>query len=152
MLLLLFLQTCSLTLILSAVCLYFVILNPDQSLLLGSSVKLVAWVNALHNLSHKKSWEIAASLLGQFLSRCCFMLCITVEVDPRITKQDKCHLCCSCKNYQGKGMEGWKKVSLHHFLADQKIVSSWKKCILRHPTAQATSCLTHSNYGPPKCP
>ena len=50
------------------------------------------------------------------------MLCITVEVDPRITKQYKCHLCCSCKNYQGQGMEGWKKVSLHHFLADHEFM------------------------------
>ena len=28
------------------------------------------------------------------------------------------------KNYRGKGMEGGKKVSLHRFLADKKIVSS----------------------------
>ena len=35
-------------------------------------------------------------------------------------------------------MEGGKKVSLRHFLADQKIVSSSKKCVLGHPIAQAT--------------
>ena len=52
------------------------------------------------------------------------MLCITVEVEPRIAKQYKCQYCCSCKNYRGKGMEGGKKVSLHRFLADQKIASS----------------------------
>ena len=28
---------------------------------------------------------------------------------------------------KGKGMEGGKKVSLRRFLADQRIVSSWKK-------------------------
>ena len=52
-----------------------------------------------------------------------------MEVETQTVKQYKCHHCCSCKNYQGKGMEGGKKVSLHHFLAeDQKIASSWKKC------------------------
>ena len=39
-------------------------------------------------------------------------------------------------------MEGVKKVSLHNFLADQKIVSLQKKCVLGHPIVQATSyCL-----------
>ena len=36
-----------------------------------------------------------------------------MEVEPRIAKQYKCHHCCSCKNYLGKGMEGGEKVSLH---------------------------------------
>ena len=90
----------------------------------------------------KESREVAASLPGRFLSRRCFMLCITMEVEPRIVKQYKCHHCCSCKNFRGKGMEGGKKVSLHHFLADQKITSSWKKCVLGHPIARAKSyCL-----------
>ena len=34
-------------------------------------------------------------------TRCCFMLCITMAVEPRSAKQYKCHLCCSCKNYWG---------------------------------------------------
>ena len=59
------------------------------------------------------------SLPGRFLSRHCYM-----EVEPRTAKQYECHHCCSCKNYQGKEMEGGKKVSLHHFLADQKIAST----------------------------
>ena len=46
-----------------------------------------AQVNALCHLLHKKSWEVAASLPGRFLSRCCFTLCITREVEPRIGKQ-----------------------------------------------------------------
>ena len=54
------------------------------------------------------------------------MMCITIEAEPRIVKQYKCKHCCSCKNYQGKGMEGGKKVCLCHFLADQKIRISWK--------------------------
>ena len=69
-----------------------------------------ARVNALCHLSRKKSREVAASLPGRFLSRRCFTLCITMEVAPRIAKQYKCHHCCSCKNYRGKGMEGGKKV------------------------------------------
>ena len=82
----------------------------------------IARVNALCNLSAKKSREVA--LPGRFLSRRCFTLCITMEVEPRIAKQYKCHHCCSCKNYRGKGMEGENKVALHCFLADQKIASS----------------------------
>ena len=67
------------------------------------------------------------------------MLCVTVEVEPRIAKQYKCQYCCSCKNYRGKGMEDGKKVSLLRFLAGQKIASYGKKCVLGHPIAQATS-------------
>ena len=37
-----------------------------------------------------------------------------------------------------KGDGGWKKVSLHRFLADQKIVSLQKKCVLGHLIARAT--------------
>ena len=104
-------------------------------------------VNALCNLLCKKSWEVAAWLQGWFLSRRCFMLCITTEVEPKIAKQYKCHHCCSCKNYRGKGMKGKKKVSWCHFLADQKIAISWKKCVLGHPIAQATSyCLLPDTF------
>ena len=68
-----------------------------------------ARVNALCTLSRKKSREVAASPLGRFLSRRCFKLCITMEVEPKIAKQYKCHHCCSCKNYRGKGGGGWEK-------------------------------------------
>ena len=54
---------------------------------------------------------------------------------PRIAKQYKCHHCYSCKNYRGKGMEGGKKCLCIGFFADQKIMSSWKKCILGHSVA-----------------
>ena len=101
-----------------------------------------AQVNALCNFLRKKLREVATSPPGRFLSRCCFTLCITKEVEPRIVKQYKHHHCCSCKNYQGKGMESGKILSLHQFLAYQKIASSWKKCVLGHPIARATSyCL-----------
>ena len=82
-------------------------------------------MNALCNLSRKKSREVAASFPGRFLSRRCFTLCITMAVEPRIAKQYNCHNCCSCRNYRGKGMEGGKKVSLRRFSADQEISSSW---------------------------
>ena len=39
-------------------------------------------------------------------------LCITMEVEPRVAKQDKCHHCCSCKNVWGKGMKGGGKKCL----------------------------------------
>ena len=87
------------------------------------------------------------SLPGRFLSRRHFMLCITVEVEPRIAKQYKCQYCCSCKKLPWKGGGGWggEKVSSHRFLADQEIVSSEaekkkrKKSVLGHPIARATS-------------
>ena len=106
-----------------------------------------ARVNALRNLSRKSSREVAASLPRRFLSRRCFTLCITMEVEPRIAKQYKCHHCCSCKNYREKGMEGGKNVFLHHLSADQKITSSWKKCVLGHPIAWATGyCLLPDTF------
>ena len=78
----------------------------------------------LCNLSVQDVARGRSALLGRFLSRRCFMLCITVEAEPRIVKQYKCQYCCSGKNCHGKVMEGGNKLSLHHFLADQKIVSS----------------------------
>ena len=32
-----------------------------------------------------------------------------MAIEHRIAKQYKCHHCCSCKNYWGKGMVGGKK-------------------------------------------
>ena len=78
------------------------------------TVLVVHWswfarVNALCNLSHKKLRQVTASLLSRFLSRRCFTMRITMEAEPKIAKQYKCHHCCSCKNYHGKGMEGGRK-------------------------------------------
>ena len=101
-------------------------------------------MNALCNLSRKQLREVTALLPGQFLSRHYFMLLRAMEVERRIVKQYKCHHCCRCKDYRGKGMDGGtgEKVSLRRFLADQKITILWKKCILVHPIARATSyCL-----------
>ena len=74
-----------------------------------------AGVNALCNLSRKKFARGHSTLPGRFLSRCCFTLCLTVEVETRIAKQYKCQYCCNCKNYRGKGMESENKVSLRRF-------------------------------------
>ena len=98
--------------------------------------------NALCNLSRKKSLEVAASLPGRFLSRRCFTLCITIEVGPRIAKQYKCHHCCSCKNYRGKGMEGGKKSVFPSFFGGSRFregekKKKKKKCVLGHLIARA---------------
>ena len=106
-----------------------------------------ARVNALCNLSRKMSREVAASRPGRFLSRRCFTLCMTMEVEPRMAKQYKCHHCCSCKKYRGEGDGGWTKGSSCRFLADQKIAISWEKCFLGHPTERATSyCLLPDSF------
>ena len=63
------------------------------------------------------------------------MLCITMEVEPRIVKQYKCDHCRSCKNYQGKGMEGGKKSVFASFFGgpeDRKLV---EKMVLGYPIA-----------------
>ena len=74
---------------------------------------------------HKRSCERSQlPLTGWFLSRCCFTLCITVEVEPRIVKQYKCQYCCICKNYRGKVMEDGKKCL----------------CIIFWLTLEATDC------------
>ena len=107
-----------------------------------------SWFARVDILFGARSCEVASSLPGRFLSRRSFTLCITMEVEPRIAKQYKCHHCCSCKNYWGKVMEGGeKKGALRRFLADQKIASSWKKCGLVHPTARATRyCLLPDTF------
>ena len=72
-----------------------------------------------------------------------------MEVEARIVKQYKYATTVAVANITGE--RGWrmgKKVSLRRFLADQKIASSWKKCVLGHPIARATQ--THSDYGPSK--
>ena len=82
------------------------------------------------------------ALPGQFLSRRCFTLCITVEVEPRIVKQYKCQYCCSCKNYCGKRMEGGKKCLCIVFWLTRRSRVCRKKSVLGHPIAQTTSyCL-----------
>ena len=112
-----------------------------------------AWVNALCNFLRKKSGEVAASLPGWFLSRRCFRLCITMEVEPRTVKQYKCHHCCSCKNYRGKGMEGGKKCLCIIFWLTRRSRIRGKNMfwgILQYKQQVIACCQTHSDYRPPK--
>ena len=118
-----------------------------------SSYWAVQWswfarVNALCNLPCKKLQKVTASILGQFLSRLCFMLCIAMDVKPKTEKQYNCHHCCSCKNYWEKGMEGGKKVSLYHFFwLTRRSRIRGKKCVWGHPIAWATSyCLLPDTF------
>ena len=124
----------------------------DSSLLfldLDAHYWVVQWswfarVNALCILSHKKSQEVAASLLGQFLCRHCFILCITLETEHRILKQYNCHHYCSCKNYQGK--KGGKTTTVFASFFGRP-EDSWKKCVLGHPTTRATHyCLLPDTF------
>ena len=78
-----------------------------------------------------------STLPGRFLSRRCFTLCVTVEVEPRIAKQYKYQYCCNCKHYCGKGMEGGKKSVFALFFG-------WPEdCefVLVHPIARTSYCL-----------
>ena len=115
-------------------------------------VYLLQWswfarVNALCNISRKKSREVAASLPGRFLSRRCLTLCITMEVKPRIAKQYKCHHWCSCKNYWEKGMEGGKNAFASFFWLTRRSRVLGGKCVLGHPILQATSyCLLPDTF------
>ena len=114
-----------------------------------------ARVNALCSLSRKRSREVAESLPGRFLSRRCFRLCITMEDEPRIAKQYKCHHCCSYQNYRRKGMEVGKKVSLRRFFRltrRSRVRGKKKRFGASYSTINRfiTCCQTHSDYGPPK--
>ena len=116
--------------------------------LLGNSVKLVCIHEWMHFvIFHARSHKRLQSLPGRFLSRRCFTLCVTVEVEPRIVKQYKCHHCCSCKNYQGKG-DGGSKKSVHSFWGwpeEGEFVQNI--CILGHLIARATSyCLLPDTF------
>ena len=56
-----------------------------------------------------------------------------MEAEPRTAKQYKCHHCCSCKSYWGKGMEGGKKCFASFFgrPKDRKFVEKnnfWASC------------------------
>ena len=74
-----------------------------------------ARVNALCNLSRKKLREVAASLPGRFLSRHCFTLCITMEVEPRIAKQYKCQSVAVAKITVERGWRVKKSVFVSFF-------------------------------------
>ena len=99
----------------------FSLLSPISGGLIGrfSKAGLHEWIPFI--IFHARSQERSQlPLPGWFLSRHWFMVCITMELASRIVKLYKCHYCCIFQNLQGKGYQGWKKVSLHHFSADLK--------------------------------
>ena len=102
---------------------------------------------ALCNLLRKKWWEVTASFLGWFLSGRCYTLCITMEVQPRIAKQYKCHHCCSCKNYREKGMNGGKKCLCIIFWLTRRSWVCGKKSVLGRPIA-ISYCLLPCTFWP----
>ena len=126
---------------------FIFLLSDCHAIAKFSQAGLHEWMHfaIFHARSHERS---QLPLPGWFFSRQLRRtLCIAVEVEPRFVKQYKCYYCCLCKNYRGKVMGDGKKVSLHCFLADQKIVSSWKKCVLGHPIAWATGyCLSPDTF------
>ena len=94
--------------------------------------------------SHERS---LCHFQADFLSRHCFTLCIIMEAEPRIAKQYKCHHCCSCKNYWGKGMVGGKKSVFALFFGWPEDREFWKRCILGNLIAWATSyCLLPDTF------
>ena len=62
------------------------------------------------------------------------MLCITVEVEPS-HEAVQIPILLQLQKLLWKGDGGWKKCLCVVFLADQKIASSLKKCVLGHPIA-----------------
>ena len=114
------------------------VMSVDCSLLmglLGGSVKLVCTSECpLSSFAQ----EIAVSFPGQFRSRRCIMLCITVEVEPRIVQQYKWHHCCSCKKYWGNETEDGEKRIFAPFFGWPEDHDFMEKCLLGHPIAQAT--------------
>ena len=122
------------------------------------SKKLHCHLIQLHNtlcLLREKREEIRAGftlsqkLIATFRKLTSLQLFEEKNKNARMTKyQYKYRHSCSCKNYRGKGMEGGKKASLRSgSLADQKITILWKKCVLGHPVARATSyCLLPGTF------
>ena len=111
--------------------------HGSETVLLGGSVKLVCTSEC------KKSREVAASLPDQFLSRRCFTLCITMDAEPRIAKQYKCHHCRNCKKNTGKrGKRVEKKCLCVVFWLTRRSRVRGKKSVWGHPMARATNyCL-----------
>ena len=105
-------------------------------------------MNALCNLSRKKSREVAASLPGRFLSRRCFTLCITMEVEPRIAKQYTVAVAKIIGERDGEWRKKRKKsvfVSFFFFFFCSPEDCEFVEKI--HPTAGATSyCLLPDTF------
>ena len=77
-------------------------------------------MNALCNLSRKKSREVAAHFRADFLVR----VASRCEVEPSIAKQYNANTVAVTKITVERGWRMEKKVSLRRSFADQKIASS----------------------------
>ena len=111
--------------------------SVDQCLLLGVQWSCLHEWMPFENISRKKSREVAASLPGRFLSRRCFTLCITMEVNLGLRKQYKRYHCWVAKITEERGWRMGEKCLCVVFLAGQKIASSWKK--MRFGASYSTS-------------
>ena len=84
--------------------------------------------------------RLQVPLLGRFLSRHWFMLCIITLAKPKIAKQYKCHHCCVCKKIRGKVMNDGKKcLHVTFWLTIRSRVHEREKSVSGHPTAWARS-------------
>ena len=121
-----------------------------------SNSTIIGWFSeaGLHKwmpfvIFHARSRERsrATSLPGRFLSRCCFTLCITMEVELELRSSTNATTVAVAKITGERGWRVGKKMSLCRFSADQKIRNLWKKCVLGHPIAWATSyCLLPDTF------
>ena len=112
-----------------------------------SEAGLLEWMRFV--IFRASSRERSQHTSGTFLSRRCFTLCITMEVEPRIAKQYKCHhSLLQLQKLPGKGDGGWgKKCLCVIFWLTRRLRVHGKKCILGHPTARATSyCLLPDTF------
>ena len=102
-----------------------------------------SWCARVNAVCKSFTQDVAASLPGWFLSRCCFMLCITMEIEPRIAKQYKCHPVAVVKITRERGWRVDKK--FFGWPEDREFVE--KICVLGHPIARATSyCLLPDTF------
>ena len=90
-------------------------------------------MNALCNLSRKKSREVAASLLGRFLNRCCFTRCITMEVDLELQSSTNVTTVVVAKITGERGWRVEKKCLCIDFWPTRRSRVHGKKCVLGHP-------------------
>ena len=104
-----------------------------------------ARVNALCNLLCKKSREVAVSLPGRFLSRHSFMLCITMEVEPRIERNATTVAVAKITGERGWRVE--KKCFCIVFWLTRRLRYHGEKSVLGHPTTRATRyCLLPDTF------
>ena len=85
-----------------------------------------------------------------FLSRRCFTLCITIEVDPRIANLYKMAQQLLLQEIQRKG--GWRMEKsvciVFHMTRRSRVCGRNGMCVLQHEKQVLACWQTHSDYGP----